>query len=1270
MKRSDKFLMYLLVLMSLILVDLSVFVHAATMEDYCVIPPYVKRDVSVNIMILLDNSTDMSNPAYGSDYSPSATKDNYLGYFDSQGCYCPDISSRFKRVSAVDYTVYPTTGCPASAVAGVCADGQYNGNILNWATMSGFAVAKRVVTGGRYTSIPVPQFTLEGDDWPSKDAQGCSWDVDGSGTNIRLEVSEPGAPGSCQYPKNTSGWNLVIYRTTEPTTGVLQEFSDVNPQDDDFDNNSARFGITFFTNTGVNISQYIPPNNFENFHNDIKTLTSSAKNNDLATAHKTIIDYFDNESPVSGTDPYKSCASWENPCVSPASCRKSFVLMLTTGMDVSGTAFASASPCTQTEPLVRNACYAYNTDLRTDLTGRQNVSTYVVHTFGSATNQAILQAAATQGGGVYYSADASNLSDKLRQALQDIIKRSAAGTAASVLASGEGSGANLVQAVFYPRKKFYNSTTGMYDEIAWIGRLTNLWFYVDPYFTTSTILDDSSGINLSDKILNLSNDKTVTLNFDTTTETTLANRYSFGSTTKIDSIPFESIINLWEAGVELWKRDISTNKRKIYTTIDGTSLLIGNFSADTLNGDSNNSGILRPFLDLSTADLDPADGWKDGDLTRDGDVDDADASILIRYIHGADFNSTYPWLRSRTVAVDLNGNGDTLDAGESAKVWKLGDVLNSTPKISSWIQLNNYDKIYSDSTYKDFLNSSAYTGRGMIFAGANDGMLHAFKLGNLGLPNSSHTAGCTFGSNEKACLSGSDLGKEIWAFIPKNALPYLKYIKNPDYCHIYTVDLTPFIFDASIGADSCSEGNYWDCSKYNDDDTPVSPATKRWRTILIGGMRFGGACRNAGSACTNCVKTPVTDLGYSSYFALDITNQNSPQLLWEFSNENLGFTTTGPAVVRIGDRDKNGKWFVVFGSGPTGPTTGSGSTDYQFLGRSDQNLKLFVLDLKSGAPQDGYGPKDTGIPNAFAGSMINSTNDTDLDYQDDAVYIPYVKKCTDSSHPSHPCTVGTWTDGGVLRLLTRENPTVSDTNWAWSTVIDGIGPVTSSVAQLQHESKGILWLFFGTGRYYFELLSTVDDQDGQRQLFGIKEPCFSSSGLDTSCTSTVSITSSSCPVSGSVPVCNVTDINNVPSGNYADSADFKGWYINLDPDASAGGYRAERVITDPIASLTGIVFFTTYKPYNDVCALGGKSFIWAVKYDTGGAPGASLKGVALLQVSTGSIEQINLSTAFNPTDSTGGRRTSAMEGVPPTAQGLSLLSQPPPVKRTIHVRER
>ena len=117
----------------------------------------------------------------------------------------------------------------------------------------------------------------------------------------------------------------------------------------------------------------------------------------------------------------------------------------------------------------------------------------------------------------------------------------------------------------------------------------------------------------------------------------------------------------------------------------------------------------------------------------------------------------------------------------------------------------------------------------------------------------------------------------------------------------------------------------------------------------------------------------------------------------------------------------------------------------------------------------------------------------------------------------------------------------------------------------------------------------------------------------------------------------------------------------------ARGYKAERDITDPLATTAGLVFFTTYKPYGDECGIGGKSFIWAMRYNTGGSGGTLLKGTALLQVSTGSIEQVNLSQALTEM---GGRRTSALEGVPPTAQGLSILSPPPPVKRTVHIKER
>ncbi len=445
----------------------------------------------------------------------------------------------------------------------------------------------------------------------------------------------------------------------------------------------------------------------------------------------------------------------------------------------------------------------------------------------------------------------------------------------------------------------------------------------------------------------------------------------------------------------------------------------------------------------------------------------------------------------------------------------------------------------------------------MIFAGANDGMLHAFKLGTLELKWTGQ------GDFDKARMTGTDLGKEIWAFIPKHALPYLKYTADPSYCHVYTLDLTPFIFDASIGAPGDGD--------VSNTDRTVS----HWRTILIGGMRYGGGCRKTCAPGGNCVNTPAVDpdpaatdadgtrkgLGYSSYFALDITDQNNPVVLWEFADDRLGYSTTGPTILRVSVKDgsnnpvpgKNGKWFVVIGSGPTGPIDTTGK---QFLGRSDQQLRLFVLDLKTGnllrTIETDW--NNNSLPaNAFAGSMLNSSLDTDLDYQDDVVYIPYVKMAG-----------STWTDGGVLRLSTKED--TNPGNWEVSTLIDGIGPVTSAVSKLQNNSSHALWVFFGTGRYYYSQSGVADDATGARRLFGVKEPCFGTNGFGPSCHSSAGVLDN---------VTNIGDVQTNPDSR-------PGWFINLDlsgvPDASV---YAERVITDPLAATTGVVFFTTFKPYSD-----------------------------------------------------------------------------------------
>jgi len=199
-------------------------------------------------------------------------------------------------------------------------------------------------------------------------------------------------------------------------------------------------------------------------------------------------------------------------------------------------------------------------------------------------------------------------------------------------------------------------------------------------------------------------------------------------------------------------------------------------------------------------------------------------------------------------------------------------------------------------------------------------------------------------------------------------------------------------------------------------------------------MGLGGASRPSNGACavaSDCVKAPIVtptgkeNLGLSSYFALDVSEPTTPTLMWEFSNADLGYTLTPPAIVRINgkkgglgadkdnpDKTKNGRWFAVFGSGPTGPIN---TATHQFYGKSDQTLKLFIVDLVTGALLQTI---DTSIPKAFAGSLTsNSTLDTDFwdasapgNYSHDVVYIGYTYYDTANSR---------W-DGGVVRLVTNE----------------------------------------------------------------------------------------------------------------------------------------------------------------------------------------------------------------------------------------------------------
>ena len=948
--------------------------------------------------------------------------------------------------------------------------------------------------------------------------------------------------------------------------------------------------------------------------------------------------------------------------------------------------------------------------------------------------------------------DGYKLETSIVSAINAILARTASGTAASVLASGEGSGANLVQSIFYPKRSFVGST-----EISWIGTLSNMWYNIDPRLNNSTIREDTVG----DRALKLTQDRIVEYTFDASTNQTGMNLFidANGDGIKDNVTPdatanMDTLKYLWEAGRILFQQTAGDNSpgfasgslysstaRNIWTNTNDDSTL------DTFS--TANAATLRPLLGLAT---------------------DGDASNLIRYIRGND-----------GVTVDLNGDGVqdatrsraatvTISGSDVNGIWKLGDVINSTPKISSWTPLNQYDKTYGDHTYTEFTSSSTYKNRGMVFVGGNDGMLHAFKLGLLGIYNeadrkatlgkycsSTTTKGCSSDSDcptSETCLTDADIGKEAWAFIPKNSLPYLLYQAKDDYCHLYYVDASPVIFDASIEAPGVHTSDYW-----------TQPKTvSSWRTVLIGGMRYGGACRSNGASCTECNTTPISgnSVGLSSFFALDITDPESPTLLWEYAHSALGLSSTGPAIVRINtkhcsvttatscntdsdcpsteqclqDKTTDGRWFVVVGSGPSGYVSSTSNqliavSEHNYLaGDTKGNIKLHVLDLKTGSLVRAI---DAGEDAAFAGSLANATIDVDNNYSDDALYFGFTARNTlgangtaqagstattiklaaadptgaggyngkfihrtdglhetkliinydnvtkiavvDSAWKNGIPAAGTtynildgWTTGGVKRLFTEES--INPTDWDVSDVIRTTGPVTASVAKLVNVKTHELKLFFGTGRFFYRISQIVDNANGLQRLYGVKDPCIVASGtktvVNTACSTTV--LESSLGAAYSAADTNTTgSTDTFGNVNIDGTNDPDGWYIPL--QAQFGTSGAERDISDPLATTIGVVFFTTTKPSSDICSFGGKSYIWAVRYDTGGTvPTGTLHGKAMIQLSTGAIQQIDLGSAFN---AQGNRRTSMlMTGLPPVDQGLNVPIPPKPIAKVLHMQKK
>lgn len=980
-----------------------------------------------------------------------------------------------------------------------------------------------------------------------------------------------------------------------------------------------------------------------------------------------------------------------------------------------------------------------------------NIKTYVLGLGLTSDAKEKLELMATHGGTnqAFYADNTAQLNDALAAIFRDINSQISSGTSASIVNNRGESGANLFQAVFYPKKSFGGT------DLYWIGEMQNLWYYLDPLIGVSSIREDTD----FNKELDLKKDDKVTVDYDAVSSQTIAHWFkdSTGSgsfTADADAnarVPAGSPDNirpLWRAGSLLHLR--SAGSRNIYT-------VLGSYNSHYLtNGLEVPPVVPSPTPSTSQSGLTSFTTANISLLSSSLNVlNDTIGQTVIDYARGVDT----PSYRNRSVSISYpNTNPAPLNAdvpGASVVpgvgVWKLGDIVSSTPQSLTSKQLHAFDTAYNDSSYARFYNSYEYNRRNMVFAAANDGMLHAFSIGKVAKP--AYSAANPYRIATLTDLGDTSyVGDEAWAFIPRNALPYLKYLGDPAYNHLYYVNNTVSLLDVSINKPTtsiatCTQSEYWKCDKSTTYSNAVTKTidedTTSWRTVLIGGMGLGGASRDSAGFCNNndgttpanlaaqtrsdCVKTQISGIGLSSFFALDVTNPVSPKFLWEFSDavlpaadKGLGYSTSGPAIVRIASRVNpaenygnpnlrlNGRWFAVFATGPSGPIN---TVAHQFMGRSDNRLKVYVVDihpdLSSGwVKNTNYWVFDSGINNAFAGDINDAVVDVDRwnsgsngYYSDDVVYIGYtrpnVTNVTTSPDAAggttwtqDPVTVSsTWSEGGVLRLLTNDSLNPSD--WTLSTMIDGVGPVTSAVTKLQDRKNGKLWTFFGSGRFFNKTESGSDDATNRRYIMGVQDTCYSGTGnkMNAGFTKISNVwTKQGCGVTA--PATLVLDDLEDQTSTIVPvlSAGKKGWKIQLDAAGTysfgsplvASTYDAERVVTNTIANFNGVIYFTTFKPTNDLCGDGGVTLEWIVDYATGAAPPASaMKGKLLIQLSGGEFVSIDISTATkshgDPAQTTHGDRRIRAElaghGVA-GSRGGSLQSASQPVRKILHIMEK
>ena len=378
-------------------------------------------------------------------------------------------------------------------------------------------------------------------------------------------------------------------------------------------------------------------------------------------------------------------------------------------------------------------------------------------------------------------------------------------------------------------------------------------------------------------------------------------------------------------------------------------------------------------------------------------------------------------------------------------------------------------------------------------------------------------------------------GDELWAIIPNDQLPRLK---NLALAHTYYIDASPQAADV------------W----FPSEEADSFKNSYEWKTVLMFGERDGGR----------------------GYTAIDVTYPTSPNYLFEFTNDSLGYTWSEPRIFKVNricriSSDTVERFMGFFGGGFWPDSLWNTLTDPGDI-PGNSIYALDIYEMSEGNNDQWWNiPPASGFhmnwPFPAAPTLFNRNPESDNIY--DVMYIGDMDGQVWKVDLSDPDPEN-WEARVIFRAKQPDDSTDYD-HWQ---------PIFYPITVVKNGQN--TWLLFGTGDR-----ANVLRTGTLNRFYAV---------LDTT------------PVSGAYIT--ESQLKKVSPDGYLTAGElmhnYRGWYIKFSD--YSGNHNGEKVVTYATAFLDTVTFMT-YRPnvgiVTDPCAIGaGFSRLYKFQITSGRFNGA------------------------------------------------------------------